>query len=438
MNFDKLFEVAKEKGIEDLQLYFNDSSEFEISVFKNELEKYTIAGTQKLSVKGIYEGKMGTVTTEVLTDEVIDFLVDSIIASAKTIESEDEVFIYEGDKEYKVIDGLFNDSLNEVTAKQKIDDSFELEKKIIAKDKRIIMVQIYYMDGSTKVQIKNSKGLNLEKLVNDGLIGAQVIANDGKDQRSSFEYIRSNDYEDFDFEALATIAAEKAVALLGATPCESGEYEILLTKGASASLLTPHVSMFSAESVQKNISLLKGKIGESIGSSAVTIIDDPFMKKSVRSGAFDDEGVATSYKELVKEGVLTGFLHNLKTAKKDNVKSTGNGFIGRGIAPTNLYIKPGEFKFDDAIKSMKKGIIIEDLAGTHSGADPISGNFSLQATGFLVEDGKIVRPVALITVAGNYLDLLKDVTQVCDDLKFNFGYIGSPSLLVKSLMVSGL
>ncbi len=438
MNFDKLFEVASSKGIEDLQVYFSDSSEFEIAVFKSELDNYTIANTQKLSVKGIYEGKMGTVTTEVFTDDVIDFLVDSVIASAKTIESEDEVFIYEGDKEYKVVEGIYNESIYKVTAKQKIADSFKLEELIKAKDERIKMVQVYYQDDSNRVRIRNSKGLNLEKLVNDALIGAQVVANDGKDQRSSFEYIRSNDYSDFNLEELATLGAEKAVALLGATPCESGEYEILLTKEASASLLMPHVSMFSAESVQKNVSLLKGKIGETIGSNLITVVDDPFMKKSVRSGAFDDEGVATSYKELVKDGVLTGFMHNLKTAKKDDVKSTGNGFIGRGIAPTNLYIKPGEFKYDDAVKLMKKGIIITDLAGTHAGANPISGDFSLQASGFLVKDGEIGKPVALITVAGNYLDLLKDVTHVCDDLKFNFGYVGSPSLLIKSLMVSGL
>ena len=438
MNFDKLFEVASSKGVEDLQIYFVDSNEFEIGVFKSELETYTIANTQKLSVKGIYEGKMGTVTTEVLTDDVIDFLVDSVIASAKTIESEDEVFIYEGDKEYKKIKGIYNESLNNVTAKQKIIDSYKLEELIKSKDERIKMAQVFYQDGSNHVRIINSKGLNLEKLVNDGIIGAQVVANDGKDQRSAFEYTRSNDYSDFNLENLASLAVEKAVALLGATPCKSGEYEILLTKEASSSLLAPHVSMFSAESVQKNVSLLKGKIGKVIGSTKISIIDDPFMEKSVKSGAFDDEGVATTYKELVKEGILTGFMHNLKTAKKDDVKSTGNSFIGRGIAPTNLYIKPGNFKYEDAIKIMKKGIVITDLAGTHAGANPISGDFSLQASGFLVENGEIIRPVALITVAGNYLDLLKDVTQVCDDLKFNFSYVGSPSLLIKSLMVSGL
>lgn len=437
MNFDLLFKAAKAKGIEDIQVYLVKDSEFEIEAFKGELETYTISSTEKLFVKGIYNDKMGTVSTEIINDDMNDFIIDSIIASANTIDSKDEVFIYEGDKEYKKVEGLFNNSLNEIEAKKKIEDVMNLEKKVMAKDERIRMVQAFYGDGSKNVLIQNSKGLKLEKLVNNGIMGVYVIASDGKDQRTGIEYIQSNDYNDFNFEELASIGVEKAVALLGAQPCESGEYEILLTNNASASLLAPYVPMFSAESVQKDVSLLKGKIGEVIGSSKVTIVDDPFMKKSTKSGAFDDEGVATSYKELIDEGVLTGYLHNLKTAKKDNTKSTGNGFL-RGIAPTNFYIKPGDLSYDEAVKSMKKGLIITELAGTHSGANSISGDFSLQSSGFLVENGEIVRPVALITVAGNYLNMLKDVVGVCSDLKFNFGYIGSPTIKIKSLIVSGI
>ena len=436
MNFDLLFDKAKAKGIEDIQIYLANDTEFGITAFGGELDKYTIAATQKLFIKGIYNSKMGTVTTEVINDDVIDFIIDSIIASAKAIDSLDEVFIYEGDKEYVEVEGLFNTSLNEVDAKTKINDMLELEKKVMAKDKRIRKVQAVYGDGSTNIIIQNSKGLKLEKLVNNGLVYIYVIASDGKDQRTAFEYTQSNDYKDFDFEELADRGAKKAVSLLGAQPCESGMYEILLTSSASSSLFAPHMSMFSAESVQRDVSLLKGKIGTKIGSSKVTIVDDPFMKKSINSGAFDDEGVATSYKEIVKDGVLTGYLHNLKTAKKDNTKSTGNGF-NRGISPTNFHFLPGELSYDDAVKSMTKGLIITDLDGTHSGTNPISGDFSLQASGFLVENGEIIRPVALITVAGNYLTMLEDVTDVCSDLKFDYRYIGSPSLKIKSLMISG-
>lgn len=435
MNFDKLFALAKKEGIEALQLYYSADTDFEIEVFNTNLEKYVISDTAKLSVKGIYDGKMGNVSTETINEDIFPFIVESVIASAKAVDSEDEVFIYEGDKEYKQLDYLYNKSLDEVSAAQKIADTKKLEELIKAQDERITMVQAFYGDGAARVRIENSKGLRLEKEVNSGMIGAFIIATDGKDQRSEFEYKLTNEYSDFDLEQLAIDGAAKTVAQLGSAPVDSGKYEILLQNTAGCSLLAPHISMFSAESVQKDTSLLKGKIGEQIASNLLTLVDDPFMPKSSRSGAFDDEGVATKYKELINDGTLTGFLHNLKTAKKDNVESTGNGFSS--IRPTNFYFKPGTTNYDDAVKSMKKGLIITKLDGTHAGTSAVSGDFSLQASGFLVEDGKIVRPVALITVAGNYLQMLKDVKAVCSDLKFNYGFVGSPSILIESLQVSG-
>ena len=436
MNFDLLFEKAKAAGIEDIQVTYSGGTELDVEVFKGTIEKYQIADTAKLRAKGIYNGKMGTVSTEVISEDVFDFVVDSIVASAKVIDSQDEVFIYEGDKDYPELTGLFNAELNEVSAKKKIEDTLKLEEMVMAQDDRMKMVQAYYGQGTTNVLIQNSKGLKLEKKVNSAMFGAYAIASDGKDQRTAFEFEFTNDYNDFDFEKLAKKAAVNSTALLGAEPCESGDYEILLTAGASNSLLSPYVSMFSADAVQKDVSLLKGKVGESIANELITIVDDPFKAKSPKSGSFDAEGVATKFKELVSKGNLTGYLHNLKTAKKAGTKSTGNGTEG-GIAPSNFYILPGELNYDEAIKSLKKGLVITDLAGTHAGANPISGDFSLQASGFLVEDGKIVRPVALITVAGNYLDLLSNVTGVCDDLEFNFGYVGSPSLRLKNLVVAG-
>lgn len=436
MNFDLLFKKAKDAGIEDIQVTYSAGTEFDLEVFKGQIEKYQIADSAGLSVKGIYKGKMGTVRTEIINEEAFGFVVDSIIQSATAIDSKDEVFIYEGDDEYPEVKGLFDESLDATSAKQKIEDTKKLEELVMSKDERIKMAQSYYSQGTTSIVIENSKGLKLEKKVNSAGYYVHAIASDGEDQRSRYEFMFSNDYSDFDLDKLATKAATNSCALLGAKPCESGEYEILLKNDASCSLLHPYLSMFSAEAVQRGVSLLKGKVGESIGSELITIVDDPFKSKSPRSGAFDSEGVATQYKELVKAGELTGYLHNLKTAKKAGTKSTGNA-IGNGVGPANFYIKPGVAKFDEEVASMKKGLIITDLAGTHSGANAISGAFSLQASGYLVEDGKVVRPVALITIAGNYLDLLRDVESVCDDLEFNYSYIGSPSLKIKKLVVAG-
>ena len=436
MNFKQLFERAKEKNIEDVQVHYVADTKLDIEVLKGELESYTIADTKSLSVKGIYDGKMGTVSTEVINDEVIDFIVDSIIASANNIDSEDEVFIYGGDSIYQEVNDLYNKELEEVDAKTKIDFAFKLEETTLKLDERIKMVQAFYSEVKHKVHILNSKGLDLSKEVNSATAGVYVIATDGKDQRTGIEYIQSNVFEDFNLEEIAKVGAKRAVDVLGAKSVKSGEYEVILENKASASLLAAHVSMFSAESVQKDVSLLKGKVGEQVSKDLISIVDDPFLKKSPRSGSFDDEGVATKHKELIKNGTLTGYLHNLKTAKKDEVGSTGNGFRN-GISPTNFYIEPGNTSYQEAVKEMNKGLIITDLQGTHSGTSAVSGDFSLQASGYLVENGQIVRPVSLITVAGNYLELLQDVTEVCDDLKMNFGYIGSPSLKIQSLAIAG-
>lgn len=436
MNFDKLFLKAKEKNIQDIQVHLTAGKKLDIEVLKGELENYTIADTKGLSVKGIYDGKMGTVSTEVINDDVVDFIVDSIIASANNIDSEDEVFIYGGDSTYQEVNDLYNKGLEKIDAKSKIDMAFALEKAALKRDDRIKMVQGFYSEVSHTVRIINSKGLDLSKEVNSATAGVYVIASDGTDQRTGIEYIQSNVFEDFDVDSIAVQGAKRAVDALGGKSVKSGDYEVILENKASASLLAAHVSMFSAESVQKDVSLLKDKIGETISTELISIVDDPFLKKSPRSGSFDDEGVAAKHKELVKDGKLTGYLHNLKTAKKDNAQSSGNGFKN-GIAPTNFYVKPGKTSFDHALSTVKRGLFITDLQGLHSGTSSVSGDFSLQASGYLIEDGKIVRPVSLITVAGNYLEMLQDVTEVCKDLKMNFGFIGSPSLKIKSLAVSG-
>jgi PmbA protein len=436
MNFEKLFTKAKEKNIVDIQVHFVADTKLDIEVLKGELENYTISDTKGLSVKGIYDGKMGTVSTEVINDDMIDYIVDSIIASANNIDSEDEVFIYGGDSIYQEVDDLYNQELEEIDAKTKIDLAFDLEKAALATHKYVNIVQGFYSEVKHQVRILNSKGLDLSKKVNSATAGAYVIATDGKDQRTGIEYIQSNVFEDFDVDKIAKKGSKNAVDAIGAKSIKSGDYEIILENKASASLLAAHTGMFSAESVQKDVSLLKGKVGEKISSNLISIVDDPFMKKSPRSGSFDDEGVATKYKELVKDGKLTGYLHNLKTAKKDEVGSTGNGFRN-GISPTNFYIVPGKTSFEDSVKSVKKGLIISDLQGTHAGTSSVSGDFSLQASGYLVEDGKIIRPVSMITVAGNYLELLQDVTEICNDLKMNFGFIGSPSIKIKALAIAG-
>jgi len=436
MNLDKLFRRAKEKGIQDLEVFSSARSSLSIEVFDGEVDKYEIADTNALTIKGIYNNKMGHFRTEVLDDEVIDEILDTIIASAKEIDSLDDAIIYEGDDHYEKLTDIYNEELYNLDVQKKINHLLALDKYLHEYDERVSVVETMYSENNNAVVLKNSKGINLSNKANSAYIGGNVIVKDDKDQRVGFDVVISNDFNDFDIEKVGKEIIDDALASLGAKPVPSDNYEIVFSNGAIATLLSAFQNVFSADAVQKGLSLLKGKIGEKIGSELVTIVDDPFMKKSASSRSFDDEGVATSYKELISKGQLNTFLHNLVTAKKDGVKSTGNGF-GGNVGAVNLKMEAGESTFEEIIKSCKKGIYITNLQGAHAGVNAVSGDFSLQSSGYYIENGEKVKPVALITVAGNFIEMLKDICMVGNDLKMSYYGITSPSIKVKSMTVSG-
>ncbi|MDE6357898.1 MAG: TldD/PmbA family protein, partial [Eubacteriales bacterium] len=172
------------------------------------------------------------------------------------------------------------------------------------------------------------------------------------------------------------------------------------------------------------------------------VLDNPLIEKGYGSTSFDSEGVACFNKSVVEKGILKTYLYNLKSAKKDGVKSTGNGFKGGfkgsiGTNVTNFYIENGKTDFNEMIKNVSNGIFIKELSGLHAGVNGISGDFSLLAEGFLIENGKITTPVEQITIAGNYFEMMKNIKDLANDLKFSTSGVGSPSIFVGELDIAG-
>ncbi|MFA5007142.1 MAG: TldD/PmbA family protein [Candidatus Izemoplasmatales bacterium] len=437
MNIELLFKSAKAKGVSDVSVFLSNRSELSLEVFDGELDKYEIADTSSMTVRGVYNGKMGSYVTEVLDDSLIPTIVDAVIESAKIIDSLDDAIIYAGDKEYAKLDGLLNENLTNEDVALKIAKVKALDKAMHAADPLVTIVESMYTETTRKVLLQNTKGLKLENVVNSAMFGGSAIVKNEADQRTSFDLVVSNDPADFVPEKLAGAIVSDAVKALGAKPVPTGAYEIVFHADALATLLSAFQGIFSAEAVQKNMSLLKGKLNTVVGSPLVSIVDDPFQAKSSRSRSFDDEGVATRYKAMIDKGELKTFLYNLVTAKKDGVASTGNGF-GSAVAAVNLKFLPGTSKPEELLKSCKKGLWIKDVQGAHAGANPISGDFSLQASGFVIEDGIIGAPVALVTVAGNFVQMMKDVVGVADDSKTGYYGITTPSVKIASMAVAGI
>lgn len=439
MDFKVLIDRALREGFADVEISTRVNKSLSVSIFNGQIDKNQMSNLTVYSVRGIYNGKMSYVTFED-PNESLEFVIKSLKDNANVLTTDEEFEIFGGSKHYesKV---KKTSNFYEISPQVKVEMLTKLEELVKGKDARIVHVPYcQYNEFETTSSIFNSKGLDLSQTNRAAYIIVGAVAKEGEDSKSAFEVDVVNLFEDFDIEVLAEKVASKALDLLGAEPVASKSYPVIFENEVMSSILAAFQSVFSGEAAIKKMTLLLGKEKEQIMSEKITISDDPFRDEAKIINNFDDEGVACYAKKVVEKGVFTQFLHNLKTAKYFKTTSTGNGFkqgTYTGVSGTNLFIEPGDAAKEDMISSTKEGLLITQVAGLHSGLDPISGNFSIQATGFLIEEGKVSRPVNLIVVSGNFLKMMSDVDQVGSDLKIDYSGVGAPSMKFASLNVSG-
>lgn len=446
MNFlefkELLFKEAIDAGFDECEVYYSDGESISISVYEGEVEKYNLSKSFGLSFRGKINHKMGYSFTEILDESSIDMLINSAKNSATLIENEDNQFIYEGDKVYSKVK-TYSEELENIDPSKMIELSLDLEKEAKAYSNKVVNINGCKISYSTSnYGIYNTKGLELSNKGNILTSYVVPVVEDKNEKNDGMGYIVALSIDDINPKEIAKKGVEEALAKLGGKSIPSGIYNTIVYNEAMVQLIETFASIFSGDAAQKGLSLLKGREGEMIASPIVTIIDDPLMDDGLSSTPFDDEGVATFTKGIVSNGKLITLLHNLKTAHKQGVKTTGNGFKSSyassvGVCESNLYLQKGSMSLDDLMKEIKNGIIITDLAGLHSGANTVSGDFSLAAKGFYIENGKKSFPVEQITVAGNFFELLKNIKTIGNDLKFPMSNIGSPSVIVEGLSIAG-
>ncbi|QED46737.1 TldD/PmbA family protein [Cytobacillus dafuensis] len=442
----RLFGLAEQHGFNDVEIYFEREEKFGCALFKGEIDSYETSEVAGASFRGLFNGKMGYAFTEKLDEDTIQFLVENAKENSQFIEEEVQEDIFSGSETYH--EGSFYSSeLAKVTIPEKITLFKEIEKHIYEYDERVTGTDYFILESADSERfIMNSKGLSLKGKHNYIGMYISVVVKQGEETKTGMYIKMTRDFSSFVPEEIAKYAVEEALSKLNAQSAESKRYPVLLRNDAAASLLQTFSPIFSAEYAQKGQSLLRDKVGEVIAAEELQIVDDPFLEDGLFSSTFDSEGVATVKKEIVKNGKLITLLHNRKTAEKAGLETTGNAYKSsyKGsltVSPSNLYVIPSNKGYEELISSIREGIIVTDLAGLHSGADFVSGNFSLAANGFFVKEGKIQNAVKQMTIAGNFYDVLNNIEEIGSDLEFsmNFvapGYIGSPSLLIKELAVT--
>ncbi|MBI4654728.1 MAG: TldD/PmbA family protein [Nitrospirae bacterium] len=461
-------EQAQNNGCDSAEVFIKTGKSLSVEVKDGKVEALEAANDIGIAVRVIKDRRQGfSFTTK---PEEIKQTVEKAVESAKWTGHDEYNGIPQKSVSEQCAVSVLDKEIENIREDEAIKKALLLEKGAIEFDSRIKKIRKAVAIFSTAdTTILNSKGINISYKSSSVTAHVGALASDGNDNQMGWDLGGSRKLSDIDFNAIGVNAGRRAVELLGAKKISPVKISIVLDQYTACNFLGILSASLSAEAVQKKRSLLAGKIGKSIISPLINVIDDGIMPWGVGTRPVDDEGVPTSKKSLISKGTLAGFIYNTYSARRDGVVSTGNAMRESfkslpGIDITNFYIEPNpptslviardevpkqshsfgavpedeiaspSVRNDRLVKSVSKGIIVIDVMGVHT-ANPISGDFSIGISGLWIESGKAVYPVKEAIISGNILDLFKKVEAVGDDLRF-YGNIGSPSLLIGKMDVS--
>lgn len=437
---EMVLDAAHEMGLSEYELYYQKDQSDEVSVFEGEVDQFASSVSEGVCFRCRWKGKIGFASTELLEEREAWRMVEAAVASAEATDTVDAaVFVAEGPECLPVTSA-------EADTAGAVSMALDCEKAAAAGDSRITKVETTVAQVSQLVRITNSAGLRLEKGGSMALSMASVVAAEGEETTTDYKVDTAASVDKLDVAETARGAVSKAVAQLGGKPMETGSWPVVFSPSQMGMLLEVFAPVFSAKNAQDGLSRLKDQEEKAVASPMVTIWDDPCHPDSCFPSPFDAEGVSTSRRAVVEKGTLSTLLHNQFTAGRAGVQSTGNASKSSYAAPVEIspftfYLEPGDCAPEALYQQAGDGVYITFMKGAHAGANPVTGDFSLEARGFRIDGGKLTTPVQGITVAGNFFDLLAHVEGVANDLQIDFSggptAYGAPSVLVTGLTVAG-
>ena len=315
------------------------------------------------------------------------------------------------------------------------------EAFLLAADPRIKKaLALSFHEGEGAHAVINTRGVAVEDRSTSVSFSLEIMGEEGGETHVAWDWNDSLTWAALDVGTPLAGARDRLLRAFGAKSLPSGPYPVVFPPRVGVEVLSLAAAALSGEAVQKGRSFLAKKKGRAVASPLVTLVDDGRLPGGPASGRFDDEGVPARRNVLVSKGVLKGFYHDVYSAARAGCKSTGNG--GRpgikgapGPEPTNFFMVPGRTSLKALMADTPRAFIVQDLLGMHT-ADPVTGDFSVGASGFLWEKGAVVQAVKGVTLAGSLPDLLNKVDAVAADLTWQ-GASGAPTFRVSGLSVGG-
>jgi PmbA protein len=436
-------DAAVSAGASDAEAWAEESTSRRVRVYAGEVESLSDAGGRGIGVRAFAGTRAGYAYGTDLTDAGVAETARAAREAAE-LADEDE---YEGLPEElgtSDVDGLASGAFGDWPTERVVELTLAVDRAARAPAGVTQVENSVYSDGRGSVALANSRGFAASYEATQAWAYSSAFAGEGADLMTGLGVGMGRDPGALDPEAIGTEAAERALALVGARQPESRRCPVVLDSFVAASFVGFIGSMLSADAVQRGRSLFAGREGDEVAGPALRIADDGTDPDGPSSAPFDGEGVPTRRTALVEDGRLLGFLYDSRTARRAGRSTTGNA--GRGsyrtppsVGTSNLVVEPGDRDLDGLVAEAGEGLYVTDVAGLHSGVNPVSGTFSVGASGRLIEGGRLGTPVREITIASDLVSMLKSVLLTGSEARWVpfGGSVKAPPLLVAEMAVSG-
>ena len=434
---------AQRKGAADVEAYVYAGQSTSVGLERGQITKSSTIIDQGIGIRVSINKAIGFAYTNVLDKQtVIEDTISKALGAAKASKPDKDWHGLPEKKPFSSVENTYDEKIAELHAEDLVNITSTMLDAALKGDKRVLAIEGGSGSGVGSTGIANSNGIS--EFDRGTLIECSVatVAKEGNTVTPvCFEFNTARNYA-VDPEWVGKEASRLAISALKTKRIETQTTKLVLTQFALQELLYfTLINAVRADSVQRNQSPFKGKIGEKVASDNLTIHDDGLLTGGLRTSIFDGEGSPRQKTIVVEKGILRNFLYDYYTSKKDGVESTGNalraGYLSTpSIETTNFHLIPGSKSVDDLMAEVDEGLVIYYLQGAHS-SNPVSGEFSVVATpAWKIKKGEIVHCSRGVMLSGNIFEVLKNVSVIANNDR-QIGQLVAPWILVENVRVIG-
>jgi PmbA protein len=441
--------VAQARDGEGVEVYVTRGTDTEVRAYEGEVESLTSADSSGVGIRVVVGGpgdegsQVGFAWAGSLDPSVIAATLADARDNARFATPDPDVVLAEPDGVAAAALDLWDDGVASTPIEKKVALAIELERATRAADPRVRQVSSAdYADSRAEVALVSTTGLSSYRQRTNAFLSVDAIAGEGAETQTGTGFSVGRGPGELVPDEAMDDAVQRATRMLGAQKARSGHCTVVFDPRVVSTLLAVVASALSGEAVVKGRSFFAGRIGETVATAGVTLVDDPTDQRAYGASSHDGEGLACRRNVLISDGVLRMFVFDTVSSRRAGTASTGSavrgGFAGTPSAGCRaLVLAPGEQGPDDILAAVGDGLYVQSVTGVHSGVNPVSGDFSVGAEGLMIRGGTLAEPVREVTVASTLQRMLQSMVAIGGDLRWLPGVAAGQTLAVAEMSLSG-